>query len=172
MANSYSKAKGRREGGQFFALPYRILEHENFIRLSPRANKLFTDLLPQFNGKNNGDLTAAFSVMKKRGWKSKETLHLAIDELLHYGWLIRTRVGGLNKSCHLYAFSFLSIDDCSGKIDCKPTKAPPGGWNQQHDKWVKPSNYQAIDTRRKLNSRVRNTYQSVTDSVPVALVRG
>lgn len=169
---SYAKAKGRREGGQFFALPYRILEHENFIQLTPRGNKLFTDLLPQYNGKNNGDLTASFSILNRRGWKSKETLHLAIDELLYYGWIIRTRIGGFNKSCHLYAFTFLAIDDCGGKLDCKPTKIQLGLWKEKVDKWEKPSRYKEIDVRRKLKSSVRNPYQSSTESVSKPINKG
>ena len=84
MAKSYAKAKGRSGGGRFVGLPYKCLGHINFTRLTPKATKLFIDLSVQYSGYNNGDLTAAFTIMKKRGWKSKETLRLAIDELLHY----------------------------------------------------------------------------------------
>jgi len=175
MAKGYSKAKGRSEGGQFFALPHRVLKHENFIWLTPRANKLFLDLCVQYNGKNNGDLTTAFSIMKKRGWRSKETLYLAADELLHYGFIVRTRIGGLNKSASLFAFSFRAIDECIGKLDCKPTNAPPGDWKNQVDKWVKPNRYKDIDKRRQIKREikagVRNPYQPATESVPIASVK-
>lgn len=173
MGNSYSKSKGRRSTRErHFQLPHRFMEHENFIRLTPRAIKLFLDFGYQYNGRNNGDFSAAFSVMKKRGWKSKETLQLALDELLHYGWIIRTRLGGLNKTCNLYGFTFHSIDECEGKLDCKTTNSPLGSWKNKVEVWKKPDRYKAMDTKRKLKAGVRNPYLSSTESVPMALVKG
>ena len=167
MANSYSKAKGRREGGRFIALQYRCLEHKNFTRLTPKATKLFIDLSIQYNGRNNGDLTAAFTVMKKRGWNSKETLRLAIDELLHYGWIICTRIGGLNRMPNLYALTLHAIDDCGGKLDVSPTNTPSGNWKQLVDDWAKPANYQERLARRKKKSLVRKPYLIGTETTPL-----
>lgn len=168
MANkSYSKAKGRNEKGRFVALPHRCLEHENFTRLTTKATKLFLDIAFQFNGSNNGDLTAAFTIMKKRGWNSKETLRLAIDELLHYGWITRTRIGGLNRTPNLYALTIHAIDECGGKLDVKPTIQAPGNWNQLIKEWVKPANYIARQTRRNRKSLVRKPYLIGTDTTPL-----
>jgi len=167
MAKSYAKAKGRSEGGQFIKLPHRCLEHINFTRLTPKATKLFIDLMLQFNGRNNGDLTAAFTIMKKRGWNSKETLRLAIDELLHYGWITRTRIGGLNRTPNLYALTIHAIDECGGKLDVNPTNTALGYWKQMVDDWVKPANYRARLERRKIKSLVRKPYLIGTVPTPL-----
>lgn len=180
MANSYAKAKGRSERGRFVALPHRCLEHINFTRLTPKAVKLFIDLSLQYNGRNNGDLTTAFSVLRKRGWRSSETLYLAIDELLHYGWITRTRIGGLNRIPNLYALTFQAIDDCGGKLGVNSTITPPGNWKQLVDAWVKPANYQAIDKRRKAKAAeqnekkpsLRKPYLIASESEAVKPIRG
>ena len=153
MARNYSKAKGRKENGQFMAIPHTCLRHENFTRLTPKARMLFTDLLVQYNGNNNGDFTAAFSILKKRGWRSKETVFLAIDELLHYGWIIRTRIGGFYKQANLYAITLHPIDECGGKLDVDPTIVASGAWKKCVDKWVKPANYLAREEKRKNKSQ-------------------
>ena len=167
MARKYADAKGRSESGSFAAIPHRCLRHQNFIRLTPRAIKLFLDLLVQYNGNNNGDLTAAFTIMKKRGWRSSETLRLAIDELLHYGWITKTRLGGLNRIPNLYAVTFHSIHECAGKLDVPSTNVAPGTWKQLVDAWVKPANYKAIDLRRqkKLSLRIPKRNGSYAESV-------
>ncbi len=151
MAGNYAKSKGRREKGQFILIPHQCLKHENFIRLSPKAIKLFFDLFLQYNGTNNGDLTAAFSILKKRGWKSKETLFLAIDELLHYGWIIRTRIGGFYKKANLYAVTLRPINECGGKLDVKSTVNDPGDWKKVVEDWKKPPNYIRRENNRKKN---------------------
>ena len=166
MANSYSKAKGRRERGQFVALPHNCLGHTNFTRLTSKAIKLFIDLSFQYNGRNNGDLTAAFTIMKKRGWKSKETLRLAIDELRHYGWIILTRIGGLNRNPNLYALTFHAIDECNGKLDVSSTVTAPGNWKKLVDDWIKPANYRARVAKRKIKSLVRKPYLIGPETVP------
>ena len=134
MGNSYAKAKGRREHGRFHMLPHACLIHENFIRLSPKAVKLLIDLCVQYNGRNNGDLCAAFTMMKKRGWRSKETLNKAINELVHYGWIMVTRRGGLNKTPNLFAVTFRPIDECDGKLDIPPTHTAPATWKNDPGK--------------------------------------
>jgi hypothetical protein len=70
-------AAERRERGGFAALPHCLLESQVFVDLSARAVKLLVDLLAQFKGFNNGDLCMAWSVMKERGWKSRDTLNKA-----------------------------------------------------------------------------------------------
>ncbi len=128
MANSKAgNAKGRREKGRFIAIPAPVLESDEYAQLSPAAVKLMVDLNTQFKGHNNGDLSATWSMMKKRGWKSSATLFRALTELLEKGWIVKTRQGGRHKP-NLFALSYLAIDDCAGKLDIKPTAAPPGTW--------------------------------------------
>jgi hypothetical protein len=88
----------------------------------------------QYNSRNNGDFSAPWSQMKKRGWRSPGTLNRAIKELIYYGWIIRSRVGGLNK-CSLYAVTFQAIDDCNdrngnSKLDIASTITSPGYWKE------------------------------------------
>lgn len=143
MPRTRVKAKSRRESGGFLALPFHVLDSKNFIMLSAKAIKLLIDLCSQirFQGgrgiKNNGDLCAAFSVMKERGWTSHESLEFALKELLHYGFIKITRRGG-RKKCHLYAVTWWAIDDCGGKLDVAETNVPPNEWKAEKSKWKRP----------------------------------
>ena len=129
MSRNRLKTKGRTERGSFVALPHAVLEHPNFTKLSPRAVKLLIDMYAQYRGLNNGDFCAAFTLMKKRGWRSKDQLQKAKDELLKAGWLMVTRQGGRNKPT-LYAVTFQAINECDGKLDVKPTATAPGDWKR------------------------------------------
>lgn len=119
--------KGRRESGTFSAIPHAVQDSSNWRQSSGTAIKLLCDLLRQFNGKNNGDLCASISVLRSRGWSSPETLLNALRELRHNGLILLTRQGGLH-GASLYALTWLPINDCGGKLECAPTKAPPGEW--------------------------------------------
>ena len=121
--------KARRESGSFLALPRVIVDSDEYAALSAHSVKLLIDLFAQFRGKNNGDLCAAFTVMKCRGWKSRGTLHRATRELVDSGWIILSRQGGRNKPS-LFGLSFLAIDECKGKLDISETTAPPGTWRK------------------------------------------
>lgn len=117
----------RTVAGGFVKLPHAVIRSVSYQKLSAYAVKLLLDLCNQFNGKNNGDLSAAYSVMKKIGWRSPTTLNKSIHELLKAGFIDLTRQGGQNK-CALYALGFHAIDDCGGKLDVKPTEYPRKRW--------------------------------------------
>jgi hypothetical protein len=106
--------------------------------LSHSAAHLLDDLNSQFNGKNNGDFSAAPSTMMLFGWTSKGAICNALDELLAYGFIEQTRQGGRNR-CSLYAVTWCSIDECQGKIDVNETRAASNLW--------KPENKHKIDKR-------------------------
>jgi hypothetical protein len=130
MAKSrFKDAQAKRERGGFVAMPYMVLRSPAFTSLSAHAVKLLFDLLAQYNGKNNGDLCAAWKPMKVRGWKSRDTLDKAKGELEAKHFIERTRQGGRNIPT-LYAATFFAIDDCGGKLDVKPTATPTGAWHQ------------------------------------------
>ena len=129
MRRDRRRNKGRAESGSFVIVPHAVLEHPNYMTLSARAVKLLMDIYAQYRGKNNGDLCAAFTTMRQRGWRSKDQLQKAKDELLEVGWLIVTRQGGRNMPT-LYAVTFQAIDECNGKLDVKPTAAAPGNWKK------------------------------------------
>ncbi len=83
----------------------------------------------QHRGKNNGDLAAAFSVMREKFvFKSEHTVQRALKQLLYERLIHKTREGRfLNPGgrCALYALSWLPVDDCPGKdLDMKPTRRP------------------------------------------------
>ena len=108
----------KKHGGKkhtFIMLRYDIIDSENFRNLSNKAIKLLIDLWRQYNGFNNGDFTAAWSIMEMRGWKSRDTLYRAIGELQYYEFIEKTRQGGKNR-CSLYAVTCERINDCKGKV--------------------------------------------------------
>lgn len=123
---------GRQTGHTFFQLPHNVLSHPNFATLSPRATKLVIDLGLQFRGKNNGDLAAPLSQMKKRGWNSSDQLNKAKRELIDKGIILVARQGGLNKPT-LFALTWLPVDDCNGKLDIRSTTMPLNIWRAMPD---------------------------------------
>ena len=131
------KAIGRKESGQYIGLPYAVLRTRKYAQLSGWACKLIMDLFIQFNGKNNGDFSAAWSIMKQRGWRSKGTLSDALKELLDAGIINKTRQGGKNH-CSLYGMSWLAIDYCPNsrtgkhKLDQPVTRVALGTWRDDH----------------------------------------
>lgn len=119
----------RREPGGFAALPHCLLESKVYIGLSAHAVKLLNDLLAQFRGFNNGDLCLSWSIMEKRGWKSRDTLNKARKELMDVELIFVSRYGD-RKRAHLYALTFYAINECGGKLDISATPKPPSLWRK------------------------------------------
>ena len=132
MARNIIKHKGRRDIGTFLALPHDVINSENFSCLSGNAVKLLVQIAAQYNGKNNGDLTLAWSCMKTRGWKSPATLNRARKILIDYGMIVMTRQGGLGKAS-LYAITWQSVNECQGKHEHPVTQVAPGTWKEPPD---------------------------------------
>jgi hypothetical protein len=123
-------ARRRVLGGRlksFSALVHEIFQSPQFDALSPRAAKLLIQMYCQYRGTNNGDLCASWSIMRKRGWRSKSQLQKALAELDVSRWLVRTRQGGIHKAS-LYAVTFLGIDRCGGKLDVGSDPKPAHSW--------------------------------------------
>ena len=116
-------------------LPHAIIQSPEYAELNARAVKLLIDLFIQFRGDNNGDFTAAWTVMRQHGWQSKDTLYRALKTLIERGWIIKTRQGGKHL-CSLYAVSWLPIDECNGKLDITPNRVALGTWKQTDKKSV------------------------------------
>ena len=145
MVDKRQKIKGRRTGHTFSAKPHHIFRADckNGIPspasvLSHMAAHLLDNLTAQFNGTNNGDLSAAPKIMKLYGWNSQGSIHKALAELLALGFIEQTRQGGKNQ-CSLYAVTWLAIDECNGKLDVNPTRVASNLW--------KPENAGKIDRR-------------------------
>ncbi len=135
MAQTRIKAKSRRDGDFFVAIPMNVLDSPEYGKLSAWEVKLLLDLAAQYRWSkkrqagNNGDLTTAWSVMSRRGWRSRDTLFRAKCGLLNKGWIVVARQGG-RRIPTLYAVTFWAVDECNGKLDIAPTKKPPGTWRQ------------------------------------------
>ncbi len=129
MTVSRRKAKGRSDSGSFMLMPHAILNSKPYTKLSAPAVKLMLDLYGQYRGHNNGDFAMAWSMMRKRGWRSKETLYRARDDLLKNGFIVLTRQGGKHQ-CSLYAVTWQAIDDCNGKLEYPSTAVALGYWKQ------------------------------------------
>lgn len=127
MARNRRKAKGRAESGSFASIPHAVLECEAYTRLSGWAARLLLDLYCQYRGANNGDLSMEWNRMSARGWRSKDTLYKARDELIENGMILLSRQGGKHQ-CSLYAVTWRNIDECGGKLDVPATSVAPGYW--------------------------------------------
>lgn len=129
---------GRMTPGTFSVIPHYVIDSHNWRSCSGSALKLLLELIRQYRGRNNGDLCAAWTTMAKRGWRSKETLHMALLELRHYGLIELTRQGGLHRPS-LYALTWRPIDDCKGKLDCRPTAIASAAWSQPRERFQRPA---------------------------------
>tara|TARA_R110002072_G_scaffold165194_3_gene318366 strand:+ start:1269 stop:1736 length:468 start_codon:yes stop_codon:yes gene_type:complete len=79
--------------GRYVGIPHNVVSSAKFIGLSAHAVKLLLDLAFQYTGYNNGNLTACWTFMRERGWKSSSTLHKALRELIDAGFVVITRQG-------------------------------------------------------------------------------
>lgn len=124
MAMTRKKNKGRGGSPPFFQLYHKLLDSPRYINLPHTAKSLLMDMCRQYNGRNNGDLCVTLNVMKARGWNSNGTMRKALKALMDAELVLLTRQGSINK-CSLYAFSWLPIDECGGKLEVSATKTPP-----------------------------------------------
>ncbi|WP_372614268.1 MarR family transcriptional regulator [Halomonas sp.] len=131
MAKRRSGAAYSKWPGGFLALPKVVLEHEDFRTLSPNGFKVLLVLGAQYNGKNNGDLSATSKVMEAWGGISHTTLAKALKELQDRRLICKTRdnqYGRAGARCALYAITWQPIDPCDGKLDVADTDMPPRKW--------------------------------------------
>lgn len=78
----WKKSAEKRDSGPFITVPLSVLRSTAYVSVSSYAKALLFDLAMQYKGDNNGDLCAAWKLMKPRGWRSEETLNKAKRELL------------------------------------------------------------------------------------------
>lgn len=92
--------------GGWTALPLELVRSRAFASLSPKATKLFLDLVSLMGpgGKLNGDLSAAPTVMGRRGWRSNADRVAALQELIDAELLVVTRHGS-RRLTTLYALT-------------------------------------------------------------------
>jgi hypothetical protein len=138
------RMKGRKTRGSFCAFPHAYFTSDQFAKLSPIAVKLLVDLFMQYKGTNNGDLCATWSLMRRRGWTSKSQLAQALKELQETGWIVRTRLGYINRAA-LYAVTFEGINECGGKLEeVQASPVPLNLWRLPEYQWVRPRSKRRI----------------------------
>ena len=104
------KHKGGGFGERFVGIPHSAYSSPLFVALSPWSIKLLVDLGAQYNGRNNGDLAAAITLMKPRGWNSETTLNKAKKQLLAAGFIIEMRKGKRPNTCSLFALAWRPLN--------------------------------------------------------------
>ena len=138
------KNNGRYQYNSFAGIPRIVMENPDYVNLSYSSKALLFELAYQYRGKNNGDLTVAWGVMSKRGFKSKETLGRLTDQLLRSNLVLRTREGRFTNPggvCALYALTWQPIDECSGKgLEVKSTITAPRLFSKEINKTPGPEN--------------------------------
>jgi len=128
VARYRTKLKGRRVSGGFMMIHHVLLNHKNFCDLSKDAKLIFFFLKSQYNGHNNGDLSATLKMIKAKGYGSSSgQLSKALKELENTGFIVKTRQGGKNR-CNLFAVTCEAIDYCNGKHDFMETTTAPNYW--------------------------------------------
>jgi hypothetical protein len=135
-------AAKKRKKGRFVGIPYHVVNTPQFSSLSAKANKLLIDLLVQYTGSNNGALSACFTLMKPRGWKSSSTVYKAKKELLDKGFIVVTKTG-MKVRGHptLLAITWNAIDECPKVIfdeHVKPSVVPLSYWSTAREGLQKP----------------------------------
>lgn len=115
------KGGGVNTDGPWVPMPLRFLASRACAGLSPVALKMLIDLCSQLrpNAQGNGDLSAAPSVMRARGWVSNATRQAALDELIAARIVCMTRQGG-RRQCSLYAVTFWPMACDFSKLDHGP----------------------------------------------------
>ena len=175
MSRSYSRVKGRRKAATFSMLPHAVQRCENYLMLSHTGRSLLMDFINQYNGSNNGDLVATFSILKKRGWKSKTTIKKHIDELLYYGFIELTQQGGINvggkKRPNLFALTWLKLDKTCYSDGYSDRPALKVGHSLGEWKNVKPpmKEIRAKQLPPQLLPNKKSKSTNRTDSVPFSV---
>ena len=134
-----ARKKAVHKANSFAGIPRMVMQSKDYRNLSGNAIKLLLALCYQYRGHSNGNLNAAWSVMREQfGFRSQETLNRAKKELISAGMIVETRTprflnpGG---QCALYALTWKNIDDCPGRrLEIKPTTRARRDFNQEESK--------------------------------------
>lgn len=108
--------RGSKYNEPFVGIVRSVFDAPAFVALSPHAVKLLMELVGQYKGDNNGNLSVAWSIVSKRGWRSKTTLWRCKAELIEAGFVHVTRRGRMPNMCELLALTWFPLD-VSPKFD-------------------------------------------------------
>lgn len=111
-----------------FALPKALMNLDDFRSLPPSALKVLIVLGHQYNGYNNGDLSASHNTLKEWGGMAESTLSKSLKILQDKNLIVKTRTNYKGKAgarCALYALTWNAINDCKDKnLELEPTTKP------------------------------------------------
>lgn len=114
--------------GSYTPLPHAVLDSVAFMGAGHPARSLLLELMRQHTGSNNGRLHLAQGWLRKRGWKSGDTIQRAKVELLKRELIVQTRQGGLNAGPCLFALTWLPITNFVG-LELRPSEYHKGAWH-------------------------------------------
>jgi hypothetical protein len=127
------KHTGRGKEHSFFQLRHDLVRSPQFNALSGNAVKVLLFLVCQFNGRNNGDLSATESMVLSAGICIGTTTAKALKELEAAGFIVVTRHGH-RRRCNLYAVTWLPIDECPGKtLEFHSERVASNKWKTHSD---------------------------------------
>ena len=113
--NLSSKGRGSgRDGSSFVALPWTVLDSQNYQSLSANARSLLIELARQYKSMNNGRLLLSRRYLSKRGWKSSDMISKGEKELLDGGFIHETVKGHRPNKASWYAITWQAIDHIPG----------------------------------------------------------
>lgn len=119
MANGRNGSKKRkyiidRDGDQYAALPFVVLDSKNFIKLSHPAKALLLEFARQYGGGYNGRLLCSLRHLKPRGFKSSDVITRAKRELMDAGFIHETVMGHRPNKASWYAVTWFPLDKLVG----------------------------------------------------------
>lgn len=165
----------RNNKGRFAGIPVKVMDSADYKNLSANSKVLLLELAYQYNGKNNGDLACAWTILSKRGFKSEATLHRAKVGLLQLNLITEVRKGVATKGkrlCSLFAVNWHALDevfypDGIPKHNLKKTVAPLRSfWHETELSEVEIKNPRIPKQEPKLSDGYQNCSRikkSVTD---------
>lgn len=103
----------------FFKALHAIFDHPDYLTLSKTARAFLWDFSRQYNGHNNGNLSAAPGIMGPMGW-DKKTATRCRQELERLDWIRVTRLPRAKREPVLYCLSWVDLDKWEGKPHLDP----------------------------------------------------
>jgi hypothetical protein len=110
----------------FTGIPLEILKSPAYIALGFSARSLYVELRMRMNGHNNGNINAALSELRHRGFNSPATLAKCLRQLEATKLISKTRetIGVVNGStiCNLYCLTDIDVLEIP-KLNISASKA-------------------------------------------------
>ena len=147
----------------FAAIPREILNSPAYIALSFSARSLYVELRMRMNGHNNGNISAAFSELKHRGFNSPATLAKCIRQLEAIHLIAKTRetigVENGSKVCNLYRLTDIDVFE-RPNLNISATKACHSYKEIHSLKEARQLVLRASPTRKKISIQKMNPESS------------